>query len=409
MTPRGLQCAGTCLFTLSLLGCGGATRGDRDGGHAGGGPSVVDPVGFSGAGTAGLSGAGTAGLSSAGTAGSAPGCGFEPGAADPGDVQLPWPSAGCGLALPPEQLPTVAGRRSGYTEWHVNETGATLGADVPANAGQRQFFVRVPADYDPCKPYRVVYVLQGCGERRAGSTAAYGLFSADRGGTEQAVYVALSVPDNDANPGCYDNNKGAESQEWEAFDLIHAFVERTYCVDNHRVYVGGFSSGSWVANMWGCYFGGTPSPPLDQADLAAGRTERRFSPRVAVRGHAGISGRLPANQPLACNGPSAGLWVHDTLDNSNLIDGSIAALNLALQSNGCTGSYADGPKQPWAPGDTISGLGRACQVYTGCPAEVQRDYPLVFCTTTGTTAHTSAEGVAIPAFKTFFDLMDPAP
>jgi hypothetical protein len=196
------------------------------------------------------------------------------------------PSTGCGVPLPAEQVPTVPGSRTGYTELEVEQTGATLGANQPDRAGKRQFFLRVPADYDPNRPYRVVYIGQGCGGLRSGNTNTYPLFDEASGGTEQAVYVALSVPDNDANPGCYDNNSGSESQEWEAFDLIHTFVESHYCVDNDRIYVSGYSTGAWLATMWGCYFGGTPSPPLDAPDLVAGRMERRFAPRWAIRGSA---------------------------------------------------------------------------------------------------------------------------
>jgi len=194
-------------------------------------------------------------------------------------------SSGCGKELPMQQVPSIPGSRTGYTEWHVTQTGATLGADEPSLAGDRQFFVRVPFDYDPLRAYRVVYIGQGCGTQHAGKTNTYPLFSEAQGGSEQAVYVGLSVPDNAANPGCYDNNNGPESQEWEAFDLIHTFVEKTYCVDNNRIYVAGYSTGAWVANMWGCYFAGTPSPPLDEPDVSAGRMQRKFAPHWAIRGH----------------------------------------------------------------------------------------------------------------------------
>lgn len=319
-------------------------------------------------------------------------------------------SSGCGKPPPDGQVKTVPGSRTGYNEFHVTETGATLGADVPADAGPRQFFVRVPVDYDANRAYRVVYIGQGCGAYGGGKTLTYPLFSEAEGGSEQAVYVGISVPDNDANPGCYDNNSGAESQEWEAFELIHGFVESHYCVDNNRIYVAGYSTGSWLANMWGCYFAGTPSPPLDQPDLDAGRQERKFAPHWAIRGHLGVTGALPPNQPVPCNGPAAGFWIHDKLDLQSLIATNIAALNLSLQSNGCVGDYENGPKQPWAPAEQIPGLqGESCQEYTGCPAEVAKKYPLVFCTTNATVTHSDGAGLAIPAFTQFMNLLDASP
>lgn len=324
------------------------------------------------------------------------------------------PSSACGKTmLPATQVPTVPGSRTGYTEFHVTQTGKTLGADVPTDAGERQFFVRVPADYDNTKPYRVVYIGQGCGAQHAGKTNTYPLYDEKSGGTEQAVYVGLSVPDNAANPGCYDNNTGPQSQEWEAFDLIHSFVESNYCVDNNRIYVSGYSTGGWLSNMWGCYFGGTslkdgetPPAPLDQPDIDAGLAARKFSPKWSIRGHVNVTGSLPANQPKPCNGLSAGLWIHDELDKSNLIGTNIAALNLSLQTNGCKGDYENGPKKTWQPGESIPGLKGACQEYTGCPAETAAKYPLVFCKTSGQ-GHSDQSASAIPAFTAFFNLLDP--
>jgi poly(3-hydroxybutyrate) depolymerase len=331
-----------------------------------------------------------------------------PAAANPG-LNKAWKSSGCGLALPAQQVATIVGSRTGYTEWQVQQSGATLGTNEPSKAGPRQFFVRVPATYDPSKPYRVVYVGQGCGAQHAGKTNTYPLFNEAQGGSEQAVYVALSVPDDAVNPGCYDNNTGSQSEEWEAFDLIHTFVESHYCVDNNRIYVAGYSPGAWVANMWGCYFGGTASPALDEPDVAAGRTERKFAPHWAIRGAAGVAGSLPPNQPLPCNGPAAHFWLHDALDKSTLLANEITALNLALKTNGCTGNYTDGPKKPWAPAENIPALaGGVCQQYTGCPAGTANDYPLVFCTTSSF-GHADQAASAIPAFSRFFELMEPTP
>jgi poly(3-hydroxybutyrate) depolymerase len=320
----------------------------------------------------------------------------------------PIRSTGCSMPKPATQVDTIPGNRTGYTEYTVNQTGATLGKDDPALAGPRQFFVRLPADYDENKPYRVVYIGQGCGAQKAGKTNTFAMFNEAQGGDEQAIYVGLSVPDNNANPGCYDNNSGVQSQEWEAFELIHGLVESKFCVDNNRIFVIGYSTGGWLSNMWGCYFGGANTPPLSQPDVDAGRTMRKFAPKWAIRGHASVTGSLPPNQPVPCNGPSAGFWLHDAGDKSNLIETNIAALNLQLKTNGCQGDYQNGPKKPWGPAQQIPGLeGEICQEYTGCPAEVSSRYPLVFCTTNGF-GHRDQPDKAIPGGTAFFKLMDPA-
>jgi hypothetical protein len=399
---RGAWFAIPWAMLLALSACGGQTVGGAGTGVGGG------SGGTSGGPTAG--GAGTGTSSTGGGAGTGDNNDASPsesgatsGGGSPTDLSKPWKSTGCGKPLPATQVPTIPGSRTGYTEFFVNQTGATIGTPEPTKAGMRQFFVRVPADYDSNKPYRVEYVLQGCGGYRAANTNTYPLFAENQGGTEQAIYVAVSIPDNNANPNCYDNNSGSQSQEWEAFDLIHAFVEKTYCADNNRIYVGGYGSGGWVANMWGCYFGGIPTPP------------RKFSPRWAVRGHGSVEGSLPPNQPVPCNGPSAGFWLHDSSNVSNLLATEIAALNLSLRTNGCTGNYADGPKKPWAPVDAtgkpiaIPTLeGNVCQEYTGCPADVAKNYPLVFCTT-NCCGHSDQSTSAVPGLTTFFDLMNPTP
>lgn len=412
---------GFVLLGALALACGEVTREPPSSMSTSGGNST-NPNSKGGA-ASGSDATGTSGGSAGQYVGScAPNCGPQGGLGLGGsdvpsggsgtrvgpNVDLPWPSSGCGSPLPAEQVPTVPGTRS-YTEFHVTQTGATLAADDPTNAGERQFFVRVPSNYDSNRPYRVVYVLQGCGANRAADTRTYPLFDQKLGGHEDAVYVAVSVPDNQKNPGCYDNNTGEQSQEWEAFDLIHTFVESRYCVDNNRIFTTGYSTGGYLSNMWGCYFGGTPSPPLDAADVAAGRTQRKFSPHWAVRGRALVTGALPANQPVPCNGPGAGLWFSDTGDQASLIRNNVAALNLALQTNGCIGNYEDGPKEPWARAENIPGLqGGVCQRYTGCSAEIGYDYPLVFCTTQGF-GHSDSSNLFIPAFSSFASMMDPKP
>ncbi len=390
------------VCVAAVTACGGHTLQPFDAPTGTGGGTTATTTGGSGmptiAGSAGLAGVGGMGADTS-----------KPRGGSANDLSHPWKSSGCGLPLPAEQVPTIPGSRTSYTEWEVEATGTTLGTNESSKAGPRQFFVRVPADYDVDRPYRVVYIGQGCGGMRNANKATYALFDEAQRGTEQTVYVAVSVPDNAANPGCYDQNSGSQSQEWEAFDLMHTFVESHYCVDNNRIYIAGFSTGGSLANMWGCYFGGIPSPPLDMPDVAAGLKLRKFSPFWAIRGTANVASLLPNNQPVPCNGPAAHLYVHDALDPSQVNNSPVPALNLALQTNGCAGNYEDGPKQPWAPAEQIPGFaGGICQEYTGCPADIAKNYPLVFCTTSGLGRFDQAAS-AIPAFTRFFELMDPKP
>jgi hypothetical protein len=369
----------SCLNLLSLA-CTGGTADNSDV------IKIPNDIGWTppvtgAAGTAGTGGAAGAG----GSSGAATG---DSGAPDPRtDINLVWPSSGCGQPLPADQVPTVPGERTGYTKRTVMQMGDTLAGNDPIKAVPRDIFIRVPADYDPNRAYQVVYVGMGCGTGTA-DTGTYPLFAEERGGNEQAIYVGVSLPVTDPDTGlgpngqCYDNRAGENSMEWEAFELFHTLVESTYCVDNNRVFISGYSTGGWLANMWGCYFAGLPDPP------------RQFAPNFRIRGQAAATGNQPNNNPT-CNGPVAGFWLHDEADASNTIQGNYDGRDRVLEMNGCVGS----PTEPWGEGD-LAGI---CERYVDCPAE----YPVIFCTTTGY-GHSDQPTNAIPGFTQFFALMAPA-
>jgi poly(3-hydroxybutyrate) depolymerase len=338
---------------------------------------------------------GQAGQDSSGEAGAGP----DTGSGSPLDLDRPWKSSGCGHALPEQQVPTVVGSRRGYTEWNLTQPGLSLDSSQAARPTARQFFVRVPADYDPNRPYRVVYLLRGgCDASDTYLNVTYDLFDEAKGGDEQAVYVDLAVPDHTSNPHCYDTTTGLQSLEYEAFEQIHGLVESRYCVDNNRIFAVGYSQGSGLSNMWGCYFAGIPQPP------------RQFAPKWAMRGHAAVAGWREPNQPVPCNGPAAGIWIHDIDDLSQgLYDSNTSALMLGMQANGCTGFYDDGPKEAWARVEDVPGLeGGACQLYTACSAQSLAQHPLVYCNAAGSGGTDRAE-IAVPAFTAFFASMDPKP
>jgi hypothetical protein len=394
------------LFVLGVLGCSGdhplATNGGAAGasgtngaaGSAAGasagdvGTAGSSAAGAGGAGVAGQGGGSVAGQGAAGAAAGAPGAagaaagasGTTGGAGAFGGVV----GSGCGKPLPAVQVMTVPGKPTGYTHFTVMATGATLQGNDPAKAGPRTFWVRVPADYNPSHPYRVVYVGQGCGGYEVANTSAMPLYNEAMGGTEQAVYVALDIPRDMANQDCYDTNSGLASQEWEAFALIHSFVDANFCVDDEQIYVSGYSTGGTLANMWGCYFAGDGAKPAGDPTHP-----RAFAPQYHVRAQASSSGAEPETDP-PCDGPVAGFWIHDLMD-SLPYSYAVAAKDRVLRMNGCVGS----PSEPWHPEVLETGV---CVKYTACPAA----YPVVLCTTTGQ-GHADQHMLAVPGFKLFFD------
>jgi poly(3-hydroxybutyrate) depolymerase len=187
---------------------------------------------------------------------------------------------------------------------------------------------------------------------------------------------------------CYDNRDGKASQEWEAFELFHTVVDQNYCVDNNRVFVVGYSTGGWLANMWGCYFAGDgehgPAAP------------RRFAPRYHIRAQVVVSGGEPTEQPT-CGGPVAALYIHDQYDNANFIAGNLASLRRVGAMNGCDTTYDDPSiQEPWHP--ELPFVGPVCMRFKGCPS----NYPVVFCTTMGLARGDQSERVVQGASR-FFD------
>jgi poly(3-hydroxybutyrate) depolymerase len=319
----------------------------------------------------------------------------KPPGVTPTGINAVLPSSGCGKEVPANQVATKPNTPKGYTHYTVMGTGETLAANIPQKAGPRTFWVRVPADYDVNRPYRVVYIGQGCGGYESANLSTLQLFKESLGGTEQAIYVALDIPKDMANMDCYDNRDGPTSQEWEAFQLFHDVVESKYCVDNNRIYVAGYSTGGWLANMWGCYFAGDGMNPAGTPG-----TPRKFAPKYHIRAQAAVTGGEPANQP-PCNGPVAAIWIHDAGDAPNPISGSMSALARVGAMNGCDTKYdSTTNKRVWHPEYTP--LGDVCKTFTGC----NENYPVVFCTTNGR-GHDSQSERAIPAFRTFFDQLEP--
>lgn len=323
-------------------------------------------------------------------------------------VNAVLPGAGCGKPLPADTPPTVPGTPRGYKQYTVIGTGVTLAGTLPDKAGPRTFWVRVPADYDPQRPYRVVYVGQDCGAPGSANTATLPLYDESLGGTEQAIYVAMDLPTHGASQGCYDDRDGLASQEWEAFQLFHDFVDANFCVDNNRLFVAGFGSGGRLANMWGCYFAGEGTNP------AGGTGARQFAARFHIRGQAAVAGGEPAEQP-ACNGPVAAIWIHDTNDQVNILSGNLDALARVGRMNGCNTTYDRTTsvtttsttllnptltnQEPWHPELELL---QGCFRFKGCP----EGYPVVFCTTEAL-GHTDQRERAATAFKVFFDELAP--
>lgn len=333
-------------------------------------------------------------------------------ASDAGLTILPAaPSSGCGSS--------TTQTLESYVELHLSVSADAIAdagitnpptGDAGATATDRLYYVRLPANYDPNKAYRTVYLGPGCNEPQDEQPNVRHVYALQEASTDQAILVAMepglynAAHYNGATCGtmnpptcqyCFDDGAYATmagSLEFPYFDALHKQIEASYCVDKNRQFYAGYSSGGWLAQELGCQF-----------------------PDV-LRAQGNTTGGLPnviANGTQHCKDhPIAAFLLHDFNDGSNPYSGSVAALERLLKLNNCQGgqTMSTAPTAPYSIFDLNpdgglldAGLPAAnmvsCVQYTGCPA----DYPIVFCTSMGQ-AHNAQDSTAIPAFWQFFSM-----
>ena len=207
-----------------------------------------------------------------------------------------------------------------------------------ANARDRLYYVRLPPNYDPARPYRTVYLGPGCGPPQdlVGETKVYPMETAsdpdailvamEQGFYNKAEYNSANCTDRPRTPApaatCATTASTTarprplpESFEYGYFDRLHKQVENDFCVDTTRQFFAGYSSGGWMAHQLGCQF-----------------------PDV-LRAQGSVTGGLPAvirdGVKTCVDHPIAAFLIHDAQDTSNVYAGSVAALERLLQLNNC--------------------------------------------------------------------------
>jgi hypothetical protein len=267
----------------------------------------------------------------------------------------PTPSAGCGT--PPNQVTAK------YVQYNIKVT-AGLAAAYTAMYTDRNYYVWLPTGYDPTKAYTTVFLGTGCG---GNGMTVLPMQNVSKG---NAILVGLSPVGQ-----CF-MTSAADSPEIAFFDAALQDVESSFCVDKSHVFIAGFSSGSWLANLIGCARAGI------------------------VRGQGNATGGLP---PVpTCTGPIAAMLAHDEGDPANNISGGEAARDRIVKMNGCSNTTI--PYNPMlGPNDTdLEGHPIMCVQYQGCPPA----YPVVWCPTTGQ-GHSDqvATGLSVPGFWNFWEAL----
>jgi polyhydroxybutyrate depolymerase len=275
-------------------------------------------------------------------------------------------SAGCGKP-PTVDTPTK------FTKHDVMVTGVDPTFKPPqfGSWSQRNYFVKLPANYNPSKAYPVIFGGGGCGntDGNSGQGGGFGVLPNDQ---DQAVLVGMSYLYPEGAGACFADGYG-NTPELPYFDAMLAEVEADYCIAKSKVFIAGYSSGAWEAYTLGFARGGV------------------------IRGIATAAGGLRMMRPPSSNVPFAALLLTGAGDGSNPITGptgSALARDQVLQQNGCVGT---------ATTDWATFPAGACKQYTGCPAA----YPVVWCTPGG--GHTDGGAAYKPAIWSFWSSLPDRP
>jgi len=271
------------------------------------------------------------------------------------------PSAGCGQP-PPNQEPI------GQAYLHmITITG--MAQEYVAGYTNRVFCTTIPQNYDPTKPYPVVFYGPGCG--------ATGCEGSSFTGRSDIFYVeAISSADAkganivplNGSPGCFQTGTTStvDSPELNYFDQVMAQVQANYCVDKGRTFAAGTSSGVWLSNYLGCARGNV------------------------IRGIAADSGGMPYYHPTCTGGAAAMEFPGDSATKTDAEGHAIGvsvALDLFIQLNGCS----------MTPTNMTFGTA-SCQYYGGCSS------PVVWCNTGG--AHQAGNSYLSPSGSAFWDTLN---
>ncbi|KAK1761325.1 alpha/beta-hydrolase [Echria macrotheca] len=215
------------------------------------------------------------------------------------------PSSGCGKA---PKIVTAA-------------AASAPGLSITSGGKARQYFVKLPANYDNSHPYRLIFTMHpvgGSGQQiSSGANAYYGLPPLIND-TIGAIYVAPTGTSGSIGVGWWNNNG---SDVVLVKDLIST-LEADLCIDQNLRFSTGFSHGAAMSFILACALG---------KDLRA----------VAVlSGSPQISGTCPSPG----TDPVAWYSQHGTRDQVLPIAGGRQMRDRFIKNNGCT------PKEAKEPG-----------------------------------------------------------
>ena len=121
---------------------------------------------------------------------------------------------------------------------------------INVDGTERKYIVTLPDNYNPDKPYRLVFAWHGLGgtaERI--SNYYYGL---ERLANNSAIFAAGQGLDNNRGGAGWPNKDGQDVAFTKA---MYEKLSSNYCIDEERVFSIGFSYGGIMSNTVGCEMG----------------------------------------------------------------------------------------------------------------------------------------------------------
>jgi poly(3-hydroxybutyrate) depolymerase len=212
--------------------------------------------------------------------------------------------------------------------------------------------VRLPATYDANRAYPTVFVGPGCDGQ--GNNA----IPIQNAAGEDAIVIGLDYSAAATGRTCF-MTEAFPDPEVNYVEETVGHVENDFCVDKSRLFIEGFSSGSWIAYLMGCVDGG-PGGLFKAQGNASGEDQ-------------GWNGM---KDQFTCKGPTPWMAGHNNSDPNNAYPGG---RDHEILMNGCTMPPVTMPYDPGSmvkPPATPAGVTINCVQYMGCKA------PTIFCTTT---------------------------
>lgn len=233
--------------SIAVVGCGGS-NGSPDLGTGG---SATGGVGTGGAGTGGApatgggasGGAASGGQSSGGAAAGGSGGGTGGGQSDA------RPSQGCGVTDGAETLTDGGASVNGGLPTSTRLT-------INVNNANRDYIIDIPADYDPTRPYRLVFSWhQAYGSANGNAVGQVPAFNGPNFNAENYAFFGLRRAATEAgDDAIFVSPQGIGNFPWDydrdvaLFDAVLERVNEHLCIDESRVFTTGFSFGAMMSH-----------------------------------------------------------------------------------------------------------------------------------------------------------------